>query len=96
MSSMPVGASQMTGVVSGVAAATGHGLSAIHKGPEVVTTPLPMANPEVGQALYTVGAQPVGPPVSRRPIGDPMSHLLVSLSSHPAYAQRCQAPPVPV
>ena len=79
--SMPVGVSQKTGVVT---AATGHGPSV-----------LPMVNPEVGQAVYTVGAQPVGPPVSSRPVSDPMSHLTVGLTTHPAYAHQCLAPPVP-
>ena len=54
-----------------------------------------MTNPEVWQRVYTVGAQPVGSLLSGRPMGDSMPSRPAGLSTHPAYAQQCLAPPVP-
>jgi len=69
------------GVATGVPSSEGPLI--IPRGPVVVATTLPVANP-------VVGAQLVGPPVSAKPL-DVVSHLATGLSS---YAQRYVAPPL--
>jgi len=72
---------------------TSHGPLVIPRGPVVATTPQPLVNPDVGQAMYTAGAQPIGSLVSSKPLGDPVSHLPTGLATYPAYSQQCLAPP---
>jgi len=43
---------------------------------------------DVGQAVYTAGAQPVGSLMSSKPFGDPVSHIPTGLATHPAYSQQ--------
>ena len=73
------------GTATGVPLPSSEGPLIIPRGPEVVATPLPTANPVVGTQL-------VGPPVSAKPL-DVVSHLPADLSS---YTQRYIAPPVPL
>ena len=60
----------------------------------VAATPQPLVNPDVGQAMYTAGAQPSGSLVSSKPLGDPVSHLPTDLATYPAYARQCLALPL--
>jgi len=48
----------MLGLATGVP--TSHGPLVIPRGPVVAVTPQPLVNPDVGQAVYTAGAQPIG------------------------------------
>ena len=72
------------GVATGVPLPSSEGPLIIPRGPEVVATPLPVANP-------VVGAQQVHPLVSAKPL-DAVSHLPAGLS----YTQQYVVPPVPM
>jgi len=50
----------MLGLATGVPLPTSHGPLVIPRGPLVAATPQPLVNPDVGQAMYTVGAQSLG------------------------------------
>ena len=65
----------MLGLATGVPLPTSHGPLVIPRGPVVTATPQPLVSPDVGQAKYTAGAQPMGSLVSSKPFGDPVSHL---------------------
>jgi len=84
----------MLGLATGVPLPTSHGPLVIPRGPVVATTPQPLVNPDVGQAVYTGGTQPVGSLISSKPFGDPVSHLPTGLATCAAYAQQCLAPPL--
>jgi len=84
----------MLGLATGVPLPTSHGPLVIPRGPVAAATPQPLVNPDVGQAMYTAGAQPLGSLVSSKPLGDPVSHLPTGLAAYPAYAQQCLAPPL--
>ena len=81
----------MLGLATGVPLPTSHGPLVIPRGPVVAATPQPLVNPDVGQAMYTAGAQPLGSLVSSKPLGDPVSHLPTGLATYPAYAQQLPA-----
>jgi len=84
----------MLGLATGVPLPTSHGPLVIPRGPVVAVTPQPLVNPDVGQAVYTAGAQPIGSLVSSKPLGDPVSHLPTGLATYPAYARQCLALPL--
>jgi len=84
----------MLGLATGVPLPTSHGPLVIPRGPVAAATPQPFVNPDVGQAMYTAGAQPLGSLVSSKPLGDPVSHLPTGLATYPAYARQCLAPPL--
>jgi len=84
----------MLGLATGVPLPTSHGPLVIPRGPVVTATPQPLVSPDVGQAKYTAGAQPMGSLVSSKPLGNPVSHLSTGLATYPAYAQQCLAPPL--
>jgi len=93
-SAVSVSEGPMLGLATGVPLPTSHGPLVIPRGPVVAATPQPPVNPDVGQAMYTAGAQPLGSLVSSKPLGDPVSHLPTGLATYPAYAQQCLAPPL--
>ena len=74
-SAVSVSEGPMLGLATGVPLPTSHGPLVIPRGPVVVATPQPLVSPDVGQAMYTAGAQPMGSLVSSKPLGDPVSHL---------------------
>ena len=78
----------MLGLTAGVPLPTSHGPLAIPRGPVAAATPQPLVNPDVGQAVYTAGAQPVGSLMSSKPLSDPVSHFPTGLATHPAYSQQ--------
>ena len=84
----------MLGLATGIPLPISHGPLVIPRGPVVATTPQPLINPDVGQAVYTAGAQPVGSLMSSKPLGDSVSHFPTGLATYPAYAQQCLAPPL--
>ena len=84
----------MLGLATGIPLPTIQGPLVLPRGPAVATTPQPLINPDVGQAVYTAGAQPVGSLMSSKPLCDPVSHLPTGLATYPAYAQQCLAPPL--
>ena len=84
----------MLGLATGAPLPTSHGPLVIPRGPVVPATPQPLVNPDVGQAVYTAGAQTVASLISSKPLGDPVSHLPSGLAAYPAYAQQCLAPPL--
>jgi len=96
LGSVLVSESQSLGAATGIPLLTSHGPLVIPRGPVVAATPQPVVNPDVGQPVYTAGAQPVGPLVSGKPLGDPVSHLPLGLVAHSAYAQQSVVPPVSV
>jgi len=95
-SAVSVSEGPMLGLASGVPLPTSRGPLVIPRGQVVAATPQPLVNPDVSQAMYTAGAQPISSLVSSKPLGDPVSHLPTGLAAYPAYAQQCLAlPPVP-
>ena len=60
---------------------TSHGPLVIPRGPVVATTPQPLVNPDVGQAMYTAGAQPIGSLVSSKPLAHRLGYLPGLLSA---------------
>jgi len=94
LSAVSVSEGPMLALATGVPLPTSHGPLVIPRGPVVAATPQPLVNPDVGQAMYTAGAQPVGSLIGSKPLGDPVSHLPTCLATYPAYAQQCLAPPL--
>jgi len=95
-SAVSVSEGPMLGLATGVPLPTSHGTLVIPRGPVVTATPQPLVNPDVGQAMYTAGAQPMASLVSSQPLGDPVSHLPSGLATYPAYAQlQGEQPTVP-
>jgi len=92
LGAVSVSESPMLGLAKGIPLPTSHGPLVIPRGPVVAATPQPVVNPDVGQVVYTAGAQPVGSLVSSKPLGDPVSHLPSGLATYPANAQQCLAP----
>ena len=90
-----VSESQPLGAATEIPLPTSDGPLVIPKGPEVAATPQPVVNPHVGKVVYTAGARPIGSLVSGNPLGDPVSHLPLGLTTHPAFAQQSVVPPVP-
>ena len=84
----------MLGLATGVPLPTSHGPLVIPRGPVVAATPQPLVSPDVSQAMYTAGAQPMGSLVSSKPLVDPVSHLSSGLATYPAYARQCLALPL--
>jgi len=93
-SAVSVSEGPMLGLATGVPLLTSHGPLVIPRGPVAAATPQPLVNPDIGQAVYTAGAQPIGSLVSSKPLGDPVSHLPTGLAAYPAYAQQCLASPL--
>ena len=83
----------MLGLATGVPLPASHGPLVIPRGPVVAATQ-PLVNPDVSQAMYTAGAQPMGSLASSKPLGDPVSHLSSGLATYPAYARQCLALPL--
>jgi len=79
----------MRGLATGVPLPTSHGRLVIPRGPVAAATPQPLVNPDVGQAMYTAGAQPLGSLVSSKPLGDPVSHLPTGFVTYPACVFVC-------
>ena len=50
----------MLGLATGVPLPASHGPLVIPRGPLVAATPQPLVSPDVSQAMYTAGAQPMG------------------------------------
>ena len=93
-SAVSVSEGPMLGLATGVPLPTSHGPLVIPRGPVAAATPQPLVNLDVGQAMYTAGAQPIGSLISSKPLADPVSHLSTGLATYPAYAQQCLAPPL--
>jgi len=93
-SAVSVSEGPMLGLATGVPLPTSHGPLGIPRGPVAAATLQPLVNPDVGQAMYTAGAQPMGSLVSSKPLGDSVSHLPTGLAAYPAYAQQCLTPPL--
>jgi len=94
LSAVSVSEGPMLVLATGVPLPTTHSPLVIPRGPVAAATPQPLVKPDVGQAMYTAGAQPVGSLMGSKPLGGPVSHLPTGLITYPAYAQQCLAPPL--
>jgi len=103
-STVSVSEGPMLGLATGLPLPTSHGPLVIPRGPVVAATPQPLVNPDVGQAVYSAGAHPVGSLIGSKPLVDPVSHLPTGLAAYPAYLNNvwrhrpyqvacCQHPP---
>ena len=78
--------SQVPGVAAGMSPYTGHGPSITHRGPEIATTPLSVANSDLSHVVNTTSVHSVGLPVFDRPPS--------GLPSYLAYGKQCLVPPM--
>jgi len=84
---------QGLGAPSGIPLPTSIGPLVLPKGPELVATPQPKVNLDMGQAVYTAGTRPVGPQVTS--IGHLSTpHLPVGMAIQPAQANQSLVPPL--